>query len=254
MSGLGSRPGVQAYWRASRAPRYSLLFALPLLLAYESLAANLPAAARGGLRNGADVMLQQLFMLIAGHSGPLIFWSIIIVGGLGLVIRDLRRHPGDLALGVFAVMAVEAAALAVACGIVVGAATTRLLGALALQNGAVTALGWPSRLMLSLGAGLYEELLFRVLLVGLLALVGRRVLGWRPLPSGAFAVVLGAAVFSAFHYVGPYGDRLELFSFTYRMVAGLFFSALYLLRGFGITAWTHALYDVLVLIVVPASQ
>ena len=58
----------------------------------------------------------------------------------------------------------------------------------------------------------------------------------------------GAAVFSAFHYVGPYGDRLELYSFVFRLIAGLFFSALYVLRGFGITAWTHALYDVLVLV------
>ena len=31
------------------------------------------------------------------------------------------------------------------------------------------------------------------------------------------------------------------------MIAGIFFSALYLLRGFGITAWTHALYDVFLL-------
>lgn len=254
MSLLGSRPRVQAYWRASRAPRYSLLFALPLLLAYEALAASLPAATRGGLRNGADVLLQQLFVLLAGRDGPLIFWGIVIVGGLAFVVRDLRRHPGGLSVGVFGVMAVESAALAVACGVVVGTVTTRLLGALAIQNGAVTELGWPTRLMLSLGAGLYEELLFRVLLVGLLAWLARRVLGWLPFAAGAFAVVLGALIFSAFHYVGPYGDRLELFSFTYRMVAGLFFSALYVLRGFGITAWTHALYDVLVLIVVPASR
>ena len=102
--------------------------------------------------------------------------------------------------------------------------------------------------MVSLGAGIYEELLFRVVLVGLLAVAARALLGWRPLTAGAVATLLGAAIFSAFHYVGPYGDRLELYSFAFRMVAGLFFSALYLLRGFGITAWTHALYDVLLLV------
>ena len=57
-------------------------------------------------------------------------------------------------------------------------------------------------------------------------------------------MVFGALVFSAFHYIGPYGDALELGSFTFRAVAGVLFSSLYLLRGFGITAWTHALYDV----------
>jgi membrane protease YdiL (CAAX protease family) len=98
--------------------------------------------------------------------------------------------------------------------------------------------------MISLGAGIYEELLFRVLLVGTLAWAARRFFGWRPGAAGTFATILGAIVFSAFHYIGPYGDPLELPSFTFRTLAGLVFSAMYLTRGFGITAWTHALYDV----------
>src|SRR5437660_801216 len=104
------------------------------------------------------------------------------------------------------------------------------------------------RLLLSLGAGIYEELLFRVLLVGAFAAAARALLGWRPITAGVAATLLGAAIFSAFHYIGPYGDRLQLYSFVFRMVAGLFFSALYLARGFGITAWTHALYDVSLLL------
>jgi hypothetical protein len=245
--------GPAGYWEASRAPRYSVLFALPLLLAYEGLAVALPGAERVGLRNGADVLFQRLFVLLAGPHGPLVFWSALIVLGLGLVARDLRRHPGGLRAPIFAVMLLESAVLAVACGLVVGTVTTRLLGALAFQAGEVQTLGWTTRLMLSLGAGLYEELFFRVVLVALLAWGARVVFGWRPLVAGAFAVLLGALVFSAFHYVGPYGDTLQLFSFTYRLIAGLFFSALYLLRGFGITAWTHALYDVLVLVLLPAA-
>jgi hypothetical protein len=98
--------------------------------------------------------------------------------------------------------------------------------------------------MLSLGAGIYEELLFRVLLVGLFAWIGRRVLGFRPLIAGTSAAIAGALIFSAFHYIGPFGDPWQLYSFVFRTIAGLFFSALYLTRGFGITAWTHALYDV----------
>ena len=98
--------------------------------------------------------------------------------------------------------------------------------------------------MISLGAGIYEELLFRVILVSGLAWIARRLLGWSATASGVFAVVVGALIFSAFHYIGPYGDRWELSSFTFRAVAGVLFSGLYLLRGFGITAWTHALYDV----------
>jgi hypothetical protein len=103
-------------------------------------------------------------------------------------------------------------------------------------------------LMLSLGAGIYEELLFRVVLVGLIAWGAKKLLGWRPLIAGVTATVLGALIFSAFHYIGPFGDRFEVYSFVFRTIAGLFFSGLYLLRGFGITAWTHALYDVFLLL------
>jgi hypothetical protein len=54
----------------------------------------------------------------------------------------------------------------------------------------------------------------------------------------------GALIFSIFHYIGPYGDNFRLTSFTFRAVAGVLFSGLYVMRGFGITAWTHAMYDV----------
>src|SRR5437867_1683562 len=74
-------------------------------------------------------------------------------------------------------------------------------------------LGWWTRLMVSLGAGIYEELLFRVLLVTGLAAAARTLLGWSPVAAGSAATLLGAAIFSAFHYIGPYGDRWQLYSF-----------------------------------------
>ncbi|MFI5229672.1 MAG: CPBP family intramembrane glutamic endopeptidase, partial [Gemmatimonadales bacterium] len=107
---------------------------------------------------------------------------------------------------------------------------------------------WPTRLMLSLGAGLYEELFFRVLLVGGLAAGARIVLGLGQRAGGVLAATVGALVFAAFHYIGPYGDPLQLQSFVFRTLSGLAFSGLYLLRGFGITAWTHALYDAMLLL------
>src|SRR5207247_9229530 len=131
-------------------------------------------------------------------------------------------------------------------GVVVGSLTAALLGtappSMALGGGfsAQRLTGW-TLLMLSLGAGIYEELLFRVVLVGLIAWAGTKLLGWRPLVAGVAATVLGALIFSAFHYIGPYGDRLDVYSFVFRPIAGLFFSDLSLLRGFGITAWSHAL-------------
>src|SRR5213078_1579748 len=218
-----------SYWQVSRAPRYSLLFAIPLLVFYQVLALLLAHGERS-IRNGADVILQALFTAAAGAWGPPLFMVCLIGGGLWLVTRDMRAHGSQLRGGVFAAMLGESIALALIFGFVVGNVTSGVLGmlqTLALPGGAGHEMDWWTRLMLSLGAGIYEELLFRVLLVGALA---------------------AAAIFSAFHYIGPYGDRWQLYSFAFRMVAGLFFSALYLVRGFGITAWTHALYDVLLLV------
>jgi hypothetical protein len=145
----------------------------------------------------------------------------------------------------------ESILLALLFGTVVGTVTAGLLGQLAvafpLAQGPIERMDAWTQLMISLGAGLYEELVFRVLLVTALAMLGHRLFAWRPPTAGAVATVIGALLFSAFHYVGPFGDPLELSSFTFRFVAGLAFSALYLTRGFGITAWTHALYDVFLL-------
>jgi hypothetical protein len=99
--------------------------------------------------------------------------------------------------------------------------------------------------MISLGAGLYEELVFRVLLVSGLAWVAGRVLGWSKGASGVAATLVGALIFSGFHYIGPFGDPFLLDSFVFRAIAGVLFSALYLIRGFGIAAWSHALYDLI---------
>jgi len=237
-----------SYWQVSRTPRYSLLFALPLLAFYQVLAVLLAHGERS-VRNGADVILQALFTAVAGAWGPPLFMICLIGAGLWLVTRDMRAHGSRLRSSVFVAMLGESIALALIFGFVVGSVTSSVLGM--LQTLAVRAgpeMDWWTRLMVSLGAGIYEELLFRVLLVGALAAAARALLGWRPLTAGIAATFAGAATFSAFHYIGPYGDRWQLYSFAFRMVAGLFFSGLYLARGFGITAWTHALYDVLLLV------
>jgi hypothetical protein len=232
------------YWALSRRPRYSLLFALPLLLLYELLALALSGGAMAGVRNGADVLLKSLFVGLGGRPGLIAFGALLLGTGTWLIWRD-RRGGGPLRWQVFAAMALESLAYASVLGLVTSTLTSLLLGGrLPFALGQFARMGFASQVMISLGAGLYEELLFRVVLVGALAWLARRLLG-SPLAAGAIAVVVGALVFSIFHYVGPYGDRLELRSFAFRAVAGVLFSTLYLLRGFGITAWTHALYDLM---------
>lgn len=239
---------MRAYWQDSRKPRYSLLVALPLFIIYQVLEALEPATHGGALRNGADVILETLFSRLAGPRGPLLLVVCLVAAGLWLVIRDYRKSGRELRFPVLVLMLGEAALLALCFGIIVSAITSQLVRPTAMLQRDVSQLAVSTRLMLSLGAGLYEELLFRVLLVGSVAWAGRRLLGFRPLVAGIWAALIGAVIFSAFHYVGPYGDQLTAYSFVFRTIAGLAFSALFLLRGFGITAWTHALYDAFLLL------
>jgi hypothetical protein len=236
-----------SYWRAARAPAYSLSFAFPLLLAYEILALSLSHGEVVGVRNAADVLLKSLFVLVGGREGLVIFGALLVGGGAVLVWRDYRRR-GTIRPVYFAWMLAESTAYALSFGLVAATLTSLLLPGLQLVGSTLTLVGassgFATQVMISLGAGLYEELLFRVLLVGGLAWLAERAFHWARLAASWFAVGLGALIFSSFHYIGPYGDSLELGSFAFRTIAGLLFSGMYLLRGFGITAWTHALYDI----------
>lgn len=235
--------GQSRYFLDSRSPRYSFLFAFPLLVAYEVIAWAL-SPDREGVRNGADVIFKSVFLSLGGPRAVLGFEVALVAIGVFVVARDWRRNPGGLRAGVFGGMVAESTVLALLVGIVLGRLTATLVQYLAVADG--PSLDMPTKLMISLGAGFYEELLFRVVLVGALAAFGTRVLKWTPRVAGIVACVVGALLFSAFHYVGPYGDQLQVSSFVFRFLAGITFSAMYLLRGFGITAWTHALYDIFV--------
>jgi hypothetical protein len=71
------------YWELSRSTRYSLLFALPLLVLYEEFVVLLSHGPAGGIRNGADVVLQQAVYAIAGRYEPIVFGVLLLgIGGL----------------------------------------------------------------------------------------------------------------------------------------------------------------------------
>jgi hypothetical protein len=221
-----------------------------LLVLYEVLAFGLSHGEVSGVRNGADVLLKSLFLMLGGRPGLAVFGVVLVGGGAALVWRDYRRS-GQIHPRYFVGMAGESIIYALTFGLVASALTALLLPGLSFVGPGVEP--WPAllaewtlptQLMISLGAGVYEELLFRVILVSGLAWLATGFFGWRVARANLFAVCLGALIFAAFHYIGPYGEPLRLGSFTFRTVAGLLFSGLYVLRGFGITAWTHALYDV----------
>jgi hypothetical protein len=239
----GAAPAAAAtpqdsYWSLSRTPLTSLIFALPLVLAYEG---GVLLLGRGSPRNGADVWLRQL--LDASGFGAYFLLPTLTVVGL-LAWHHIEHDRWRFSPAVLGCMAME-------CGLW----AAMLLGLARLQGRLWDRL-WPlafggglesvfARLIGFCGAGLYEEVLFRLLLLPALVWACER-LG----ASAAWAAMLGlvasSLLFAAAHYVGPLGDAFDLYSFTFRTLAGMFFAILFVVRGFGIAAGTHALYDVLV--------
>jgi membrane protease YdiL (CAAX protease family) len=102
------------------------------------------------------------------------------------------------------------------------------------------------RLVLYCGAGVYEELVFRGFLLGGLILLLTRPAGMKKGQAAAIAVTAASLIFAGFHYVGSAGDPFSFGSFFQRTLGGLYFSGLFVTRGFGLTAASHAVYDILV--------
>lgn len=223
--------GLRSYWNASRTSLYGFVAGLPLFFLYEGLSAALNAS----VRNGAEVWIIGFLPLPQSVS----VWAVklLALAALGLLLlwRDKKTR---IRSSFFAFMLFESVVYSLLLSTVVLYVLNQLFF-LALPQG----VGFLTQLTLSLGAGLYEELLFRVLLFGGLAAL-LKVLTKKATLSLVVAALVSALLFSAAHHVGALGEPFELTRFSYRAISGLLFTGLYVARGFGITAMTHALYDV----------
>ncbi len=128
---------VKDYLAQSRAPRYSVLFALPLLLLYEGAAFALTGSAFEGVRNGADVLLKSLFVGWGGRRGLVVFDALLLGIGASLVWRDRKQHPGKIDGRVFGLMFLESLVYAALFGVVVGKLTALVLGVRSCSTSAV---------------------------------------------------------------------------------------------------------------------
>ncbi|MFV2068872.1 MAG: type II CAAX prenyl endopeptidase Rce1 family protein [Pirellulales bacterium] len=230
------------YWRQSRRPLVGLAFTLPLLLVYE---AGMLFYGGATPRNGADVWLRNTldaFGLTGYFLLPLL--TVCVLLAWHHTTRDRWSIPKAVLVGMFLESAMLGLILLFVVHVQGALLSIRIVGH---QPGAmqVAPPADLSRMISYLGAGIYEEVLFRLLLLPLLfALIGS--LGASVVWSRFGAVLLAGLAFSLAHYVGPYGDSFAWFSFTFRFLAGAFFSGLFVVRGFGIAAGSHALYDIFV--------
>jgi membrane protease YdiL (CAAX protease family) len=247
-----SAPLEPDYWILARRPLACLVFLLPLLAIYEAGVIWMGGDNPAQVRNGADAWMRDL-LGSAGVPFGFVLPALVVVMLLGWHWK--ARHPwkvtGETLMGMFAESLLFAFALIVA-GQLQNLAFERLgnpeiplaVRSSAAQTGLIGG-ETAARAVTYVGAGIYEEVLFRLCLLP--ACFGMfRLLKLNKTWAAVLAVLSTSFLFSLAHHVGPTGEAFRLFPFTFRLVAGLFFSGLFVLRGFGITVGTHAAYDLLV--------
>jgi hypothetical protein len=231
-----------SYLRATRHPWPSLLFVLPLLIAYEAGVAVLGGPHPEQLRNGADNWL-RVGLTRVGISW--IWLPPVVLLSLMAVWTWKRRYdrPNEV-LAVLSGMILESVALALGLWSV-----SRALGPLLEHFGIELSVAATEpavgQVITYLGAGIYEEALFRLVLFSCLLRV-LRVMDVNGLLSVALAASASALLFSAAHHVGPYGQPYSNYLFLFRLIAGLYFAVLFQTRGFGIAVGAHACYNLMV--------
>lgn len=230
------------YFLATRHPWSCLLFLAPLLAAYEGGVLWLGGDQAARLRNGADAWMRWGFeMFGVGHAlaAPLVVVFIMLIW----TWWRWDDRPDD-PVAVFFGMALESCLFAFLLwqfsrnfGPIVEGLGVRLQ--VTVQTAPL------AQILTFIGAGIYEEVLFRlVLFVGLYTIL--RVVRLPRIVAVLLAAFAAALAFAAAHHIGPYGEPMRTDFFVFRTIAGLYFTFLFVARGFGIAVGAHAGYDVLV--------
>lgn len=230
----------------TRTGTYGFLSALPLILLYEFLIIAANRGRSGEIRVSSEVWLKQILASMGLHNLHLLA-GVVIVVGIGILIYE-RKLQIPLRIRYFLGIIIESSLYAVLVALLVSEIVWRLFDPAPMPANLILQEMVPdlwTQIALSIGAGIYEELVFRVIVVGGLYLVLHTLLGFQTI-AYLVSAVAGAFLFSFVHYIGPLGDTFTMSSFTFRFLFGLALNVLYLTRGFGIAAWTHALYDIMI--------
>lgn len=232
---------MRTYLSATRHPWASLLFLLPLLAAYEGgvlwfggdrtfVAAQADAWVRGVL---------EIYGVAEIYAAPLVLVAVLLLWSLWRW-SDRPQDPISTCFG----MAFESAAFAVLLW-----QFSRNFGPIIDHLGVRLEVGLRSppaaQVLTFVGAGIYEEVLFRLGLFTAVAVILRMagLPGWFAVLTAAVA---SALAFAAAHHVGRFGEPMQPYVFLFRVLAGVYFAVLYSSRGFGVAVGAHAGYDVLV--------
>ena len=230
---------MYSYWRSTRSPLYSFLFTVPLFLIYEIGIFLTSSDDMFVLRNGADALMRQILATF-GITG--LYW-VGVIFFIGFIITFILQRKfweeTQIHSDYFLLMTVES----VGWSVLIYFFMTNVYLLLMNPTGSMLV----QQVTLAVGAGIYEEFLFRVLLIAGISVILGFIFQWSDKSRNWAAMVIAAGIFSSFHFIGEYGDFFSFNIFMVRFLAGIALGTLYFLRGFGITGWSHAVYDLIVL-------
>ena len=231
-------PDEVSYFEESRRLGLSIVSILPLVVLYQV------AIVQSGspTRNLAEVWISGPLSLL-GMSAAAIMNIIVL---MALVFAFWKVHSaGPLGLRFITVMLLESVMYA----LVLFTGVTVVAKYMQAEMGRYLAIHLPASgsLLLGLGAAVYEELLFRLILVGAGIAILTKACLWNRLLATVTLLTLSSLLFAAAHHVSATGEPFDSFVFTFRTLCGVFLGLVFLLRGLGVAVWTHAIYNVLVL-------
>ena len=252
-----------SYLERTSRPIYAVVFLLPFIVFYElgTILINTSVLNQSSVRVVAFLWLQNslkylgLASKLAWAAPPLVVVFILIV--LQLVSRK-RWHFG---LGDIWPMAVECILFAIPLVVLslFLSSSPQQAGDIAMriqvESPVIEGQSLLANIVTAIGAGIYEELVFRLILICGLMLLFSGVLRLGHKNSIIFSILASAALFSAHHHIVYLNGQLALSApfnwpeFGFRTIAGVYFAALFAIRGFGITAGTHAFYDIIATVV-----
>lgn len=219
-------------------PLASLVFLSPFLVFY---AAGL-IWVRPDLAARADILLRDVLRLL-GLTGILApTWLAVVVL---LVWHLVRRDPWRVPAGLLGRMAAETVILTVPLFVILALFHSWQHAGLDVGAAAGRPPFWLAVAMTSIGAGIYEELLFRLLMVGGMIFLVRHVLRNESYGVVVAVVLMTAALFAGAHTLDD-PSRFSWLSFLYRTAAGAYLGFVFAYRGFGIVAGVHMVFDLVI--------
>ncbi|MCD6496879.1 MAG: CPBP family intramembrane metalloprotease [Deltaproteobacteria bacterium] len=228
------------YFRTRPTLRAELLYLFPLAVLYH-VGANIT-----GVRNGVDVVSLGLSLLDR-------YWPRVVLGlefsvlAAFVVLYFWARKQEHFGWKMMGRVLVESAVYAVTIGSAIVLVLTGVFRMHPPTMGPTGSGGWLWIVQVSAGAGLYEELVFRLFLFGGLVHFLQDRDGWSKGAAVAAAMPVSAVLFALAHHIPPSGEPLALWPLAYRTLAGMLFAVVYYYRGLSVAAYTHAIYDVYVM-------